>query len=58
MITIRTERKGNISTALYQLGADSFRVSQAYLGDTPAQLGMTFFKNMDEANKYYSSLTK
>jgi len=58
MKTIKKEIKGNISTTLTQLGANSFRVSQAYLGDTPAQLGMTFFKNIDDANSSYNLLTK
>ena len=58
MTTIKTERKGNISTTLTQLGANSFRVSQAYLGDTPTQLGMTFYKNIDDANYSFKLLTK
>ncbi len=58
MKTIKTLTKGNISTTLTQLGANSFRVSQAYLGDTPAQLGMTFFKNIDDATTNFNNLNK
>jgi len=55
MKTLKSNTKGNVSTVLIQLGANSFRVSQAYLGNTPAQLGMTFFKNIDDATTNYNS---
>ena len=58
MKSIKTERKGNISTTLTQIGANSFRVSQASLADTPAQLGMTFYKKIDDANYSFKLLTK
>ena len=58
MKTLKSNTTGNISTALTQLGANSFRVSQAYLGNTPAQLGMTFFKNIDDATTNFNNLTK
>ena len=58
MKTIKNIKKGNISTTLTQIGASSFRVSQAYLGDTPSQLGMTFYKNIDDANYSFKLLTK
>ena len=58
MKTIKTLTKGNISTTLSQLGENSWRVSQSYLGDTPAQLSMTFYKNIDDANYSFKLLTK
>ena len=58
MKTLKSNRTGNISTALIQLGADSFRVSQSYLGNTPAQLGMRFFENIDDATTNFNNLTK
>ena len=58
MKTIKNIKNGNISTTLAQLGANSFRVSQAYLGNTPAQLGMTFYKNIDDATTNFNNLTK
>ena len=58
MKTIKTETKGNISTTLSKLGKNSFRVSQSYLGNTPSQLGMTFYKNIDDAKYSYKLLIK
>ena len=58
MKTIKTLRTGNILTTLTQLAKNSFRVSQAYLGDTPHQLSMTFYKNIENANLSFKLLTK
>lgn len=58
MKIIKTLKKGNISTTLYQLGENSYRVSQTYLGNTPAQLSMTFYKNIDDAKYSYKLLIK
>ena len=58
MTTIKNNRTGNISTTLSQLGENSWRVSQSYLGDTPTQLSMTFYKNIDDANYSFKLLTK
>jgi len=58
MEIIKDNRTGNISTTLSQLGASSYRVSQCYLGDTPTQLSMTFYKNIDDANYSFKILTK
>ena len=58
MKTLKDNKKGNISTTLSQLGENSYRVSQCYLGDTPRQLSMTFYKNIDDANYSFKLLTK
>ena len=58
MKIIKTLKKGNISTTLSQLGENSYRVSQAYLGNTPTQLSMTFYKNIDDAKYSYKLLIK
>ena len=58
MKTLKSNTAGNISTALTQLGANSFRVSQSYLGSTSTQLGMSFFDNIDDATTNFNNLTK
>lgn len=58
MKNLKTLVKGNIGTELSQLGLNSFRVSQCYLGSTPSQLGITFYKNLTDANNSFNNLTK
>jgi len=58
MKNLKTLVKGNIGTELTQLGPTSFRVSQCYLGSTPSQLGINFYKNLNDASLSFNNLTK
>ena len=57
MKTYYTKTQGNIETTLSILSEKFYRVSQVYLGDTPSQLSMTFYKNLDDAKYSFKLLT-
>lgn len=58
MKTIKNIKKGNISTSLIQIGKNSWRVSQSYLGNTPKQLNVDYFLTLERAEKEFNTLTK
>lgn len=58
MKTIKNIKKGNISTSLIQIGKNSWRVSQSYLGNTPKQLNVDYFLTLERAEREFNTLTK
>ena len=58
MTTIARNEVNETVTKITQLGTNSYRVSQVYLGDTPMQLGMNHFNNIQDAQASYNFLTK
>lgn len=58
MKKLNSHIKGNISTALYQIGPNSWRVSQSYLGDTPKQLSVDYLLTLERAQQEFDKLTK
>ena len=58
MKTLNNIKKENISTTLSQIGPNSWRVSQTYLGNTLKQLGINYFSTLEKAENKFNSLTK